>query len=255
MTDDPYAGFADRYDWMWQEDPARRAFFARLFAERGVARVLDCACGTGRDLLLFRDLGLEVTGSDLSDAMLARARENLGGAAIPLIRADYRELSARFSEPFDAVVCLGNAINEPLTDAETRRALASMREVLRTGGILVLDQGQSDASMREPPRFAPIVNDRDRTRLFTMDYAGDVMTVDIFDFLHTEAEASFHHATVRIRVRLLDGWREILREAGFAEAEFFGDWAATPYDKDSSRRLIAVAVRQAAATPSVAPRS
>ena len=243
MPEDPYAGFADRYDWMWKDDPTRRAFFARLFAGRGVARLLDCACGTGRDLLLFRELGLEVSGSDLSEAMLARARENLAGADVPLVRADFRELPAHFPEPFDAVVCLGNAVNELLEDAETLRALASMRSVLRPGGILVLDQGQTDASMRERPRFAPVVNERDFTRLFTMDHAGDVMTVDIFDFLHTEAEAAFHHATVRIRVRLLDGWRRILREAGFAAVEFFGDWDGAPYDEAASRRLIAVARR------------
>jgi ubiquinone/menaquinone biosynthesis C-methylase UbiE len=243
MTDDTYTGFAARYDWMKAEDPARRAFFERLFAGHGVARILDCACGTGRDLLMFHDMGLEVSGSDLSVAMLAQARENLGDVEIPLRKADYRQLPEHYDVKFDAVVCLSNSINEPLEDAETLRALQSMKAVLRRGGILVFDQGQTDASMRDPPRFAPVVNNRDFTRFFVIDYAGEIQTVHIFDFLHTEERSDVYQASVRIRIRLLDSWRQVLRAAGFSRFDFFGDWHGTPYSQETSRRLIAVAVK------------
>ena len=241
MTQDNYEGFAERYDWMKETDPVRRQFFQELFAEHSVTKVLDCACGTGGDLLMFHALGLEGFGSDLSDSMLVQARENLGSAGIPLQKLDYRELPEHYDVEFDAVVCLTNSINEPLADAETLRALRSMRSVLRPGGILVFDQGQTDASMRNPPRFAPILNNRDFTRFFTMSYAGDIMTVNIFDFIHTEDVSDFRHAGVRIRIRLLDSWLEMLHAAGFETVSCFGDWAATPYDKQTSRRLIVVA--------------
>ena len=243
MQEDSYLGFAERYDWMKAEDPVRRAFFEDLFAGHGVTRVLDCACGTGWDLLMFHAMGLEVFGSDLSDGMLAQARENLGGLDIPLQQADYRHLPAHYDGKFDAVVCLSNSINEPLEDAETLRALRSMSAVLRSGGILVFDQGQTDASMRDPPRFAPVVNNRDFTRFFVIDYVGKIQTVHIFDFLHTEEETGFHQASVQIRIRLLDSWRQVLRAAGFSRFDFFGDWHGTPYSQETSRRLIAVAVK------------
>ena len=41
-------------------------FFERLFSENQVKRVLDCACGTGHELLIFHSLGCETVGSDLS---------------------------------------------------------------------------------------------------------------------------------------------------------------------------------------------
>jgi glycine/sarcosine N-methyltransferase len=241
MTGDPYESFAERYDWMKQDDPARQKFFRRLFARQHVARVLDCACGTGHDLIMFRSMGLEVFGSDLSDAMLAAARRNTGGTDVSLRKVDYRELPQNYDTVFDAVVCLTNSINEPLEDGETLRALRNMRAVLRAGGILVFDQGQTDSSMRCPPAFVPILNNRDFTRLFTMEYAGDIQTVNIFDFIHTEDACHFGHFSVRIRVRLVDSWQQILRQAGFEEIELFGDWESTPYDRNSSRRLIVVA--------------
>lgn len=241
MAKDTYEGFAERYDWMKKEDPARQRFFQQLLAGHGVQRVLDCACGTGRDRIMFHDIGLEVYGSDLSDPMLAQARKNVGGLGIPLQKANYCELPEQYSVEFDAIVCLSNSINEVLADTETLQALRSMKSVLRTGGILVFDQGQTDASMRDPPRFAPVVNNRDCTRFFVIDYEGDVQTVHIFDFLHTEQTSEFRQAEVRIRIRLLDGWRQVLQVAGFSSNDFYGDWNGTPYRKETSRRLIAVA--------------
>ncbi len=243
MPEDAYEGFAARYDWMKSPNPAREQFFRGLFARHGVSKVLDCACGTGRDLIMFHRMGVEAFGSDLSDAMLAQARKNIAeaGVEIPVLKADYCELPKHYGAKFDAVVCLSNSINEVLEDAQTLRALRSMKAVLRSGGILVFDQGQTDASMTNPPSFAPIVNNRDLSRLFVMEYSVDVQTVQIFDFVHTDDQCDFQHTSVRIRIRLHDSWARMLREAGYSRVGFFGGWDASPYDKQSSRRLIGVA--------------
>jgi ubiquinone/menaquinone biosynthesis C-methylase UbiE len=243
MLKDPYIGFAKRYDWMKGQNPDRDLFFRKLFENHKVSEVLDCACGTGHDLILFHSFGCNVYGSDVSDSMLAQTRKNLTEAKIdiPVKKADYRDLEKYYDSHFDAVVCLSNAINEPLGDTETIRALCSMKAVLRTGGILVFDQGQSDASMENPPRFAPVVNTRDCSRLFAMNYAGDVMKVDIFDFTHTEDHINFNHTHVQIQIRLKADWDRILDKAKVTKVEYFGDWAFTQYDKEKSKRLIAVA--------------
>ena len=67
---DSYAEIAERYNRMLQDDPDRRVFFKRIFESFHVRNILDCACGTGNDLLLFRSMGYNVIGSDLSEAML-----------------------------------------------------------------------------------------------------------------------------------------------------------------------------------------
>lgn len=88
MTLDLYEGFAERYDLAFgrfeERDPSVNAFFRRLFDENGVCRVLDCACGTGRHLLLLHTLGCEVWGSDLSESMLAQARKNLADHTVEI---------------------------------------------------------------------------------------------------------------------------------------------------------------------------
>jgi ubiquinone/menaquinone biosynthesis C-methylase UbiE len=173
MTD-LYTGFADRYDLFFtrfgEHAAALVEFYRRLFAENRVQRVLDCACGTGHDLLLFHSLGCEVVGTDISEAMLAQARKNLAacGLEIPLLRVDYRELPGHFDRQFDAVMCLSTSIAHMPTEAEVLRAVGSMRGVLRDGGLLVLSQGTSDRQWRDKPRFVLAVNTPDFSRLFVM---------------------------------------------------------------------------------------
>ena len=243
MTDDPYKNFAERYDWMKFKNPFRDEFFRILFEKHNVRCVLDCACGTGHELILFNSFGCEVHGSDLSDSMLEQARKNLSEAnlKIPLKKIDYRYLDEHYQSKFDAVVCLTSALAEPLTDTDTRKALANMRSVLRGGGILVFDQGQTDAMMKDPPKFDVILNSRDHSRLFVMDYFDNHTVVHAFDLVHTERKTDFHYNSFRICTRLKDGWQHILDQVGFKEIEYFGDWSFAPYDKKQSKRLIIVA--------------
>jgi len=67
-----YDGLAERYDWMVTDDPVRRQFFQQLFADNGVQKILDCACGTGHDLIMFNSIGCEGFASNLSKSMLAQ---------------------------------------------------------------------------------------------------------------------------------------------------------------------------------------
>jgi glycine/sarcosine N-methyltransferase len=112
MNTDPYEGFAGRYDLvpgrLDENDPRMVEFFRQLFFEYDVQTVLDCACGTGRHLLLFHSLGCKVWGSDVSEAMLAQARKNTArlGNDVSLQQADYRDLPQHFQRCFDAVTCL-----------------------------------------------------------------------------------------------------------------------------------------------------
>lgn len=237
---DKYARLAETYDLMLPQNPERKAFFARVFQRYKVRTVLDCACGTGNDVALFRSMGFEATGSDLSEAMLRMARKRMrdDGLSVPLFKADFQDLPAVFRERFDAVVCLSNAINE--TDIDVRRALRSMRSVLSDRGIIIFDQGQTDASMKNPPRYSLVVNTRDISRLFTMDYTKDVMTVTIFDIFHSYDRRDLARHEFRIAIRLADEWKTLLEREGL-RGQFYGWWNLCPYNKRNAPKLIAVA--------------
>jgi glycine/sarcosine N-methyltransferase len=245
---DTYKDFAARYDLFFEGPPEheseRREFFSRLFSLNKVNRVLDCACGTGHDLIMFNSLGCTVTGSDLSDSMLEEARENLSASNLsaPLIKADYRELPARFQSSFDAAVCLSTSICEMPDESETLKAFTSMHRVLRPGGILILTQGTSDKQWNEKPRFIPMVNTQDFSRVCVIDYFEKSARYNILDIYHSGEKTDFKVWSIMYTgILLRDDFERLLKQAGFEDVDFYGDFDFKPYSKETSSRLIAIA--------------
>jgi 2-polyprenyl-3-methyl-5-hydroxy-6-metoxy-1,4-benzoquinol methylase len=75
------------------------------------ARILDLCCGYGRHAIEFAQRGFEVTGFDLSQRLLDRARVDAErhGVKLTLVQGDMRDLS--FSSEFDVVVNLLALLN------------------------------------------------------------------------------------------------------------------------------------------------
>ncbi|MCL1929065.1 MAG: class I SAM-dependent methyltransferase [Treponema sp.] len=243
MEADKYSNIAETYDYMLFENTERENFFVKIFDQYKVKSILDCACGTGKDLVFFNSLKYDITGSDISDSMLSMAQKRIeeNGLNIPLFKADYQFLENTFTAKFDAIVCLSNAINDTETDVE--KALNSMKNVLNNQGIIIFDQGQTDISMQNPPCHSLEVNNKDFSRLFTMDYKMDIMTIKIFDLVHTDSLKDFRINEFKFKIRLYDDWIKILNKVNL-HGDYYGNWDSVSYDKQNSRRLIIVAKKK-----------
>lgn len=112
----------------------RRALEATL--PDPVARILDVGTGTGSLALLIAELGHAVTGLDLSEGMLERARAKAddAGAAILFVHGRAEEPPAG---PFDAIV----ERHVLWTVPDPVATLRAWRSVTRPGGRLVLLEG------------------------------------------------------------------------------------------------------------------
>jgi 2-polyprenyl-3-methyl-5-hydroxy-6-metoxy-1,4-benzoquinol methylase len=101
-------------------------------------RILDVGCGTGRHSLELARRGYNVTGVDLSPAMLERARAKAAaqGCRISFIQADARSLP--FAAEFDTVIMLcegGFPLME--TDEMNYDILRSASRALAPDGMLI----------------------------------------------------------------------------------------------------------------------
>jgi SAM-dependent methyltransferase len=222
------------------------AFFQKLFSRHKVHSVLDCACGTGRHLPLFHSLGCEVVGSDISPSMLAQARWNLGNLAleISLHQVDYRRLPEQFDRRFDAVACLSSSILHMQNPEEALRALGSMHQVLREGGLLILTQGTTDKQWREKPRFILATSTSEFTRLFVIDYEGEGARYNVLDIWHSEEADELKVWSVDYaHVYLRDDQERLLRASGFRSISFYGGYRFEPYSPETSDHLISVGLK------------
>jgi SAM-dependent methyltransferase len=126
------------FEWLFLLPPGiRRKAVARMELGAG-GRVLEVGCGTGRNLApLVQAVGAggQVYGVDLSDGMLAEARElcaRSGWHNVTLIRADAAGYS--LPEPVDGVIFSLSYAVIP----RHREALRRAWEQLRPGGHLVI---------------------------------------------------------------------------------------------------------------------
>jgi len=148
MSADPFAEFkaAQRQGWAHfaplesvTTPPAAR--LVHHAAVRAGQRVLDVGCGTGVAAITAARIGAQVTGLDLTPALIERAREN---ARIAEVEVDWHEGDVEampFADAeFDAVLSQFGHMFAPRPDV----AVAQMLRVLRPGGTIAFSTWPPD---------------------------------------------------------------------------------------------------------------
>ena len=97
--------------------------------------VLSLACGQGQDARLLARLGATVTGVDVSEKMLRRAREHEAAdqRGVSYVQGDARNLTGLANASFDGVVCHMALMDIP----DLAPTIGSVARVLRDGGWFV----------------------------------------------------------------------------------------------------------------------
>lgn len=129
-----YDGLADWYDQEFDPTPLegeQHQTVSRLL-EPGRGKLLDVGCGTGARTAGLANLGWEVTGVDLSDDMLRRARER----GLDVVRADAADLPFGDAS-FDAAVSFWTHTDV----ADFAAVVREVARVLRLSGPFVYAGG------------------------------------------------------------------------------------------------------------------
>lgn len=113
-------------------------FIEREIGHDKSARVLDIGCGTGRHAIELAKRGYLVTGIDLSEALLARAREKAvaDGVSVDFQRHDARKLPFAGEFGLAIMICEG-AFSLMETDEMNFEILKGAERALKPGGRLI----------------------------------------------------------------------------------------------------------------------
>jgi SAM-dependent methyltransferase len=156
-----YDELADHYHLIfenWEATVERQAAVLSSILERqcglrSAARILDCACGIGTQVLGLAGLGFQVHGSDVSDHAVARARLEASqrGLDIQFSIANMVDLTCLGDSAFDAVICMDNALPHLESAEQLLESTDQIRTRLRSGGVFMASIRDYDRLMEERP--------------------------------------------------------------------------------------------------------
>lgn len=211
-------------------------------------RILDLACGTGRDTISLAAHGYAVTGVDLVPEMIEQARRKSDerGVAVAWVVADARAL--HLPQRFAFAYMIGNAFQLFYTRADQETLLACVRRHLRPGGRFLFET-------RNPsPQNLYEVHHSEPRRVTAPDGTQLVVTEDppVYDPLSQIQHYTSHYAwlrpdgqqvqqTKRIALRYVfpQEIEALLHYNGFAVQARYGSWQQEPLSA-TSREMIFV---------------
>lgn len=248
--------FAQIYNLRWANfaqnaAPRLRSFYESTPLGEQNRDLLDVCCGTGQLALHFLDNGYQVTGLDLSDAMLDYARQNV---APYLLTGQARFVqgnasSFEFDERFGLVLSTFDALNHLPDLYALKGCFLSVYAVLLAGGCFIFDlntpRGLSrwtGITLEDQPELMLVTRalyDETSGKAF-MRISGFVQIGDesLFErFEETAYEVAFP----------LDQVKQALEDTGFVNVRFarLQDLNASLSDPDQENRVFIIAEKPA----------
>jgi SAM-dependent methyltransferase len=213
-------------------------------ARRSGGRMLEMACGSGRLTVPIAQNGVEITGADLSPAMLeaARAKAAAAGVRVPFVQADMRnfDLPGKFS----AILIAGNSLLHLLAIGDLRQCLASVRRHLASGGRLIFDISNPSPRLlaREAgPRYPLFrVNDPQRGDVSLeeiVNYDAAAQVSHIRWYLSAPGAPDFRVIDYSLRVIFPQELLLLLESTSFKLDERYGEFSRVPFESSSPRQV------------------
>jgi SAM-dependent methyltransferase len=214
-----------------------------LGTESGAA-ILDLACGAGHHAAELALRRYDVTGLDLSPAMLGRATESAAaqGAAVKWAQADMTQME--FEDAFDAAYCVGTSFG--LFDDERNAEVARrLHRALKPHGTFLLQVLNRDHVIQRQPAMAWFEGEgcvcMEETSFNFITSRLNVKRTMIFD------DGRQREIEYSVRLYSLNELGQVLHQAGFRILEVSGH-PRTPgaFFGASSRELIILAQKRGA---------
>lgn len=159
-----YDNLATQYDklfWDWQATSNEQAeILNKIFTNSGfdyTAKVLDCACGIGTQAIGLAKLGYNVTASDISKGELVEAEKRASENKVNICfkQADFCVLSDTFTDKYDIIIAMDNAMPHMLTSNDLELAIKSIVNQIENNGIFVASIRDYDSLLLKKPPYSP----------------------------------------------------------------------------------------------------
>jgi SAM-dependent methyltransferase len=198
--------------------------------------VLDLACGFGRHAVILAQKGYKVTGYDLSEGFLKKAKELSDGLSVKLElkQGDMRDIP--FENKFDAVINMFTAFGFFDNEKDDLKVLKGVKKALKPGGQFLMDVINREAALRI---MVP--------RRWTRENQHFMLEERVFDLFRSRLEMTnrlisiageFKEANYSVRLYTLTEMLGLLNSAGLVLTDVYGDFSGALYSAESPRMIL-----------------
>jgi SAM-dependent methyltransferase len=250
-----YTKFAYYYDRLMDNLPYTDwlRFIDSCWERYGKPKTLvDLGCGTGSLAIPLAQNGLQVTGIDLSEDMLAVAQnksQSISGVNIAWVQQDMREWELH--EQVDAAVSFCDCLNYILEEAEIVQAFRQTYQGLRSGGLFIFDVHTPYLLISYAETQPFFMNEEDIAYIWTSELEDETCEIsheltlfvredngkNSYSIDRSPKEPKFlrFEETHVQRGYRLDWLKRQLLEVGFVDVECFGDFRFEPVHAETER--------------------
>ncbi|MBI1278318.1 MAG: methyltransferase domain-containing protein [Anaerolineaceae bacterium] len=223
----------------------------QTMVQKAAGASLELSCGTGRILLELAASGLNVSGLDLSNAMLAYAAEKAEarGLKLDLHQGDMRHF--QLNKTFALIYVPNNALGHLYTREDMEAHLACVKSHLQPDGLYMLDMFVPNPALllETANQLSPMDQYTDPT---------DGTLIDIYQTSRYDHATQIKHATwsyiragapireepFSIRMFYPQELDTLLHYNGFQITAKYGDYDLSPFSSHSKYQLITARVAQ-----------
>jgi len=201
----------------------------------------DLGCGTGNDSISLALNGLKVTGFDISEKMIEKAKKN------PLVsenKPDFFNYSIDkipriFNNGFDIAVSLGNSM--ALVEKKLIvKSIKRIHDILKPGGIFIMQILNYDLIRKSGNRIVNITENATDVYVRFYDEFGMPMNFNILRFKKSNKK-DFELLTTSIYPYDRKFFTDFLKMAGFEKIRVYEDLGKNKYNKEKSKDLVLIA--------------
>jgi 2-polyprenyl-3-methyl-5-hydroxy-6-metoxy-1,4-benzoquinol methylase len=231
-----YPSIAPAYDKIFPYSPAQNRFITSSLSGISSPSVLELGCATGSLSIELSADGFQVTGIDLDDQLLKRAREKRDGRGTKteLLSMDMLDIAYRFPpEGFDTVFSFGNSIVHLQDTDQISFLCKSVRKILKQGAPFHIQIINYDRILDQQVTMLPTI-EREQIR-FERNYT------------YLEAEHLIEFSTVLTDITSGKQSRQsmklyplrqgelhlLLQDAGFSSCSWYGGFDRSPLNEQS----------------------
>lgn len=225
------------YHLLYQNRDEREAerFIQKLMVHLNLpasSKLLDLACGKGRHAKFLSDLGHDVLGVDLSQNSILNARQ-WSNDHLRFETHDMREVIE--NEQFDAIFNLFTSFGYFDHESENQRVCSAISTMLKPNAVLVIDFMNAAKVVRQlVPNELKMLDGIEFNITRHCDEKHIFKNIEVID-----GDKKFHFIE-RVQALKLADFRSLL-ESNFDIVNTFGSYDLTPFEEQSSDRLILIA--------------